>query len=472
LHGLSDAALTSIETTAYRLLAEVGIALHHAGAQEMLQGLGCTVQDGRTRVPGEVVEWALENVTPHREVHDLLGDLAFTFGDGKIRFHNGGGPPFAYDLETGERRPATMQDVAEMTRLLDALPNVDLVIPLFGPQDVPPELLTIASTAETLRNTRKPVGAAAVEKPQEVGYAVEMAAACCGGMEAYQARPNLMISVSPVSPLTFSEDVTAAIIAVVASGTPFDPLPAPCLGATGPITLAGALAQQHAEVLASLVIAAAVRPGAPVSYNSRISPIDLRTAVSTWGGPEVGMTGALAGQLAHRLGLPCDAYGLSTNSSHLDARFAYERLTNALVPALSGVDILSGVGTTDSGMAGGLEIAVIDNEIISLIKHVAAGCRVNEDTLAFDVIRDVVLGDGVFLAEAHTVRHMRQGVLWMSDLDAQAAAAGAAEEDVGARARARARHILQTHQVIPLPDDVSRQLDEIVDRARRELVED
>ena len=472
LRGLSDKALESIERTAYRLLAEVGIALNHAGAQEMLHGLGCRVADGRTSIPTDVVDWALDNVTPHRQVYDRQGDLAFTFGDGDIRFHNGGGPPFAYDLETGERRPATMQDVAEMTRLLDALPNVDVVVPLFGPQDVPAELLTIASTAETLRNTRKPVSAAAVEKPHEVGYAVEMAAACCGGTEAYRERPTMMISVSPVSPLTFTEDVTAAIIAVVDSGTPFHPLPAPCLGATGPITMAGSLVQQHAEVLASLVIAAGTRAGAPVAYSSRISPIDLRTAVSSWGGPEVGMTGAFAGQLAHRIGLACDSYGLSTSSTQLDARFAYERFTNAFVPALAGVDILSGVGTTDSGLAGGFEIAVIDNEIISMIKRVAAGCRVNDDTLAFDVMRDVVLGDGVFLAEEHTVRHMRQGALWMSDIGAQPAAAEPASDDVVVRARARAAHILRTHEISPLPEDVSSHLDEVMDRARRDLVGD
>jgi trimethylamine--corrinoid protein Co-methyltransferase len=472
LHGLPDEALESIERTAYRLLAEVGIALNHAEAKEMLHGLGCSIWDGRTTIPADVVDWALDNVIPHREVFNLQGDPAFTFGDGEIRFHNGGGPPFVYDLESGERRPATMRDVAEMTRLLDALPNVDVVIPLFGPQDVPPELLTVASTAETFRNTRKPVSSAAVEKPHEVAYAVEMAAACCGGMEAYRERPNLMISVSPVSPLTFSEDVTAALMAIVASGTPFHPLPAPCLGATGPITMAGSLAQQHAEVLASLVIAAATRPGAPVAYSSRISPIDLRTAVSSWGGPEVGMTGAFAGQLAHRLGLPCDSYGLSTSSTQLDAQFAYERLTNAFVPALAGVDILSGVGTTDSGLAGGFEIAVIDNEIISLIKRVAAGCPVNDDTLAFDVMRSVVLGDGVFLAEGHTVTHMRKGALWMSEIGAQPSAAGPAGDNVVVRARARATHILETHQVTPLPDDVSRHLDEITDRARRELVGD
>jgi len=76
-------------------------------------------------------------------------------------------------------------------------------------------------------------------------------------------------------------------MAVARSGAPFHSLPAPTLGGTGPVTMAGALAQQHAEVLASFVIAAAARPGAPVVYCSRISSIDLRTAVSSWGMPEV-----------------------------------------------------------------------------------------------------------------------------------------------------------------------------------------
>ncbi|MFC2036549.1 trimethylamine methyltransferase family protein [Chloroflexota bacterium] len=238
-----------------------------------------------------------------------------------------------------------------------------------------------------------------------------MAAACCGGMAAFRRRPTMYLSVSPVSPLIFTEDVTGAIMAVAQSGAPFLPLPAPSLGATGPVTMAGALAQQHAETLASYVIAATARPGVPVMYCSRISAIDPRTAVSSWGGPEVGMTGAAAAQLAHRLGLPCDSYGLATGSPWLDPQFAYERMANALVPALAGVDILSGVGSTENVMIAGLEIAVMDDEIISLIKRIVAGCEVNEATLAFDVMKEVIPRDGIFLGEMHTVRQMRKGAL-------------------------------------------------------------
>jgi trimethylamine--corrinoid protein Co-methyltransferase len=461
-----EEALHQIEETAHRLLEKVGIALEHEKAREMLRGLGCRPEQGRVHIPRDVVEWALENITADRECCRRDGTLAYVLGDGQVRFHNGGGQPDTLDLDTGKRRRATLQDVADVTRLLDALPNVDHITPLFGPQDVPPGLMFLSSTAAMLRNTNKPVSAAAVDRPHDVPYLVEMAAACCGGLEAFRRQPNMSISVSPVSPLRFPADIAAAIMAVAESGAPFHSLPAPSLGATGPLTMAGALAQQHAEVLASFVLAAAARPGVPVVYCSRISPIDLRTAISVWGGPEVGMTGAGAAQLAHRLGLPCDSYGLATTSPGLDPQFAYERLANALVPALSGVDMLSGVGM-GGGIVGGFEIAVIDDEIVSLVKHIVSGFEVNEATLAYDVMEEVIPRDGVFLGEMHTVRQMRRGALWTPALSVRKVDS---DENVVERARVQAREILASHEVEPLPEDVNREMDEILDRARRELV--
>jgi trimethylamine--corrinoid protein Co-methyltransferase len=126
--------------------------------------------------------------------------------------------------------------------VLDALPNVDLIIPLLGPQDVPPEQLAVAATGEMLRNMRKPVWATPIDQPEEVAYIVEMAAACCGGLPVFLERPTMGLCVSPVSPLTFTDKVAGAIVAVAESGAPFLPLPAPTLGATGPVTMAGALA--------------------------------------------------------------------------------------------------------------------------------------------------------------------------------------------------------------------------------------
>ena len=116
-------------------------------------------------------------------------------------------------------------------------------------------------------------------------------------------------------------------------------------------------------------------------------------------------------------------------------------------------------------------MAVIDDEIIGLMKQIARGCTVTEETLAFDVMKEVIARDGVFLGERHTVRQMRRGAPWVPGISEMP---GSAEERMGvvARARARAQEIQRTHQVEPLPEDVQQHLDEIVERARRELLKE
>lgn len=468
---LSEIDLKQIEETAYRLLSEVGILLEHKDAVEMLDGIGCRIEGGRVQIPFQVVEWMLKNVRPQRQVYNQDGSVAFQLGDGKLRFHNGGGPPFIYDLANGKRRSAVLSDIADISRLLDFLPHINLITPLFGPQDVPDEMLAVASTYAMLTNTNKPISSAAIEKAEHVSYIVELAAACRGGIEAFKKHPCMSISVSPISPLHFSHDVTAAIIAVARSGAPFHSLPAPSLGGTAPITMAAALAQQHAEVLASFVIAAAAQPKVLVSYCSRINPIDMRTAVSNWGGPEVGVSGACAAQLAHRIGMACDSYGFSSSVSIVDAQFAYERFSNAFIPALAGVDILSGVGTADSGMVGAHEIAVLDNEMIGMMKHTIEGVDVNEETLAFDLIKNVIANDQMFLAEEHTIKYMHLGAVWMSKIaNRSQPQEGEVVEGILAGARAQAREILDSHNPEPLSETVQAELDDILKRASRNLV--
>ncbi|MGD2145345.1 MAG: trimethylamine methyltransferase family protein [Anaerolineae bacterium] len=462
---LSEDGLSGIQSTAHRLLDQVGIRLDHPEARELLGGLGCRVNHQRVTIPGGTVAWALENVTPQDRLYNRDGTPGPVFDRRQLRAHNGGGQPLILDLSIGKRRPATLSDLIRVTRLLDALPNVDQVTPLFGASDVPLDLLYVASTDAMLRNTSKPISSTAIERPDDVPYLVEMAAACCGGTDAFRRRPTMSISVSPVSPLTFTRAVTGAIMAVARSGAPLHPLPSPTLAATGPITLAGALAQQHAENLASFLIAAAARPGVPVMYCSRISPIDLRTAVCSWGGPEVGMAGACAAQIAHRLGFPCDTYGLASAVASLDAQCAYERLANALVPALGGADILSGVGLI-GGLAGSLEAAVIDDEMIGLIKHVMKGCRVDDDTLAFEVMSRVISTDATFLSEEHTVRHTRAGAIWTGSLGPGSLPDDGNPGDIVTRASARVEEILGTHEVEPLRENVSQQLDDIREAAR------
>jgi trimethylamine:corrinoid methyltransferase-like protein len=471
LRVLTEQECDQIEETTFRLLEEVGIRLQHPLATEMLRAQSCRVQGDRVLIPREVVAWSLANVDRSAVFRSADGGNEVVLGQGRFLTHNGGSVPNFEDIETGKHRPAKLQDLIDGTRVLDALPNIDVVIPLVGPQDVPEALMTIASFEAMLHHTSKPIGGAAVENPTDVRYMIELASACCGGKEAFRARPTIPILASPISPLTFTEKLTSAILAIVDGGATFFPLPAPTMGASGPITMAGVLAQQHAEVLASIVITAAAQPGACVVYCSRINPIDMRTGVSWWGGPDMGMAGACATQLAHRSGLKSDVYGLCTSAARLDPRFAYEKLTNALTPALAGADILSGAGTMDSGMTATLTGAVLDNEILSLIHHIMRGYEVNEETLAFEVMKKVILNDDIFLGQYHTVKHLRDGTIWFpeinervieTDIDPRVSLATSASEQV--------HELLKTPEKEALPESVCRNLEEIMEQARSELV--
>lgn len=465
---LSDEQLDKIEETAHQLLEDVGIVLDHSRATEMLHGLGCRVENGRVLIPPDVVHWALANIAPATTYRSVDGSREVKLGDGVVRTHTSAELPYVLDYQTGKRRCATLQDMKDAARVLDALPNVDVILPFLGPQDVPPKLIKIAAFECLLRNTKKPVTGAA-ERPEDVHYMLALAAACCGE-EEFRRRPTISLGGNAVSPLRFTNEGTGVILAAAEAGVNMDILASPSMGATGPITMAGILALQHAEILAGFVIAAAARPGVAVRYGSRLCPINLRTATTTWGNPEMGTSGACAVQLAHRLGLPCDSYGFSTSSSKLDPQFAYEKLANALIPALAGVDMLSGVGSTEDLLTGSLEGAVIDDEMISLVRHITRGYDVSDETLAFDVMRDVILSGDVFLGQLHTVQQMRKGAIWIPSIsEREVGMSDNPEVGVLANARARVHQILATHEVEPLADSVSRQLDEIVAEARRHL---
>jgi len=62
-----------------------------------------------------------------------------------------------YDLHTGERRKAVLDDVVQGVRLVDALPNLDFVMSMFLPFDVPEETYERHQMTVMLRESTKPI---------------------------------------------------------------------------------------------------------------------------------------------------------------------------------------------------------------------------------------------------------------------------------------------------------------------------
>ena len=463
---LADTALEAIHQATLRILSEVGLVLSQAEALDILAGAGASVRDGRVLLPSALVERTVAGCPCQVSIRGRNGRAA-VLGDGSLHWHNLGGARDLYEPRQGQRRPATLQDVRDSARLLDALDSATTVVPFCTPQDVPGPLMSLAMYRHTLPHTTKPIQGPGVQTATEARLAAHMAAVIGPPAEV------LTLSVSPISPLTFSNDLVSAILETAHLGIPFAPLPCPTAGATAPLSLAGALAQQNAEVLASVVLAQLVRPGLPIIYCGRLAMMEPRTGASVWGGVELGLVSAATVQLAHRYGLPVNVYGLSTNAHTLDIQDGYERALNAALPALAGADELSGIGEMAAGVMGSYAQMVCDDEIAATIRRLRRGFAVDDDALAVEVIARAMDGSRNFLSEKHTVRYLRAGEVLFTRLAERQdwhEWDRAGREDMAGRAQAEAEHLLAEHEVPPLSDDQERELDEIMAAAHRELV--
>ncbi len=466
LSALTDEEVEGIHQATLRILSEVGVLLTHSEAREMLTSAGATIRDDCVLFPPDLVEEAVARCPDRVKIHGRDPERVAVLGDGILYWHNLGGARDVYEPRTGQRRPATVQDVRDSTRVLDALEGVTSVTPFFTPQDVPGPMMSLAMYRHTLPCTTKPVQGPGVQTAVEVDYAVRMAAVIGPPAEV------LTLGISPVSPLTFPDDVVASIMATARHGVPLGPLPCPIAGATAPLSLAGSLAQQNAEVLASVVLAQLVRPGLPIVYCGRLAMMEPRSGLSVWGGVELGLASAATVQIAHRYGLPVNVYGLATNAHVLEIQSGYERALNAAIPALAGADELSGIGEIAAGVMGSLAQMVCDNEIVASVRRLRRGFIVDEDALAVDVIATVMASTRNFLEQRHTVRYLRAGEVMYTKL---AERRGWDEWDqdgrtgMAERAQVEAERLLAEHEVPPLTEHQEGELDAIMQAAEREL---
>ena len=463
---LGETDIESIHQATLRILGEIGVILNHTGARQALMDLGASIKHDRLLLPPALVEDCLANC-PSQVSLSGRGAKTSILGDGTLHFHNLGGARDSYDPNTNQKRYATLQDLRDATRLLDALDHCTSITPFYTPIDVPGELMSIAMYREAIPHTTKPLHGPGVQTQEEVRVAVHLAEVIG------DPSKMLTLSVSPVSPLTFPDHEVDAIFEITRQGIPFGPLPCPTGGTTAPCSISGAIAQQNAEVLASLVLAQIIRPGLPVFYCGRLAMMEPRTGISVWGGPELGLASAGTVQIGHRYGLPVNVYGFSTNSLLTDVQNGFERALNAAVPALAGADELSGIGEMEAGVMGSFAQMVLDNEFAGSIQRLRKGFSADEDALAVDVLAEVMSGNRNFLAERHTVRYLRAGEISISKLAERSpweAWDKGGRRSMLERAQAEADKLLGLSQVPPLEQTQNQELDRIMEAAAKQLV--
>ncbi len=393
---ISDAQVREIHYATLEILSQTGVKMGDPQGRELLLEAGAWESNGRIKIPENIVNDALAKAPSRIPMHNRLGELTMPLELGKVFFGPGSDTTFTLDLETGERRRAVAQDVEDIARLGDALNNIDFIMSMGSPSDVPIDDLYIHSFIRMMRGSVKPnVYTAQNRKDMEDIYRI--AAAVMGGEQALREKPILLHYAEPISPLYIIEESLQKHIFCAEKGIPAAYIPSTNTGGGGPITVAGAVALGNAECLLGLIISQLVRPGTPFLYGMNTAALDMKTTIVSYGSPDWSLGMGAWAELARFYNLPVWGYGGATDSKVVDAQAGLEATFSIMNAFLSRITLVHDVAYIEYGSTSSMEMLVIADEIIRMTRFTMEGLLVNKNTLALDVIARAEPGSGLLL---------------------------------------------------------------------------
>lgn len=463
---LSSADLDLIHDTSMKLLANVGVEFYEEEAIAVFQKHGVKTDGRNVYLSEDQVMKAVAAAPPQFTVRARNSDKNVTIGSGEPIFAPAYGAPFVVDPLNGRRRPS-LEDYHNLVRLAHALPNQDLSGHLLvQPVDVPEHLAHLHMLHASMTHSDKPfIGSA--EGVTGARHTLEMSSILFDEpAESLAERPVTVALISSISPLHYSYEMTAPLMEYARWRQPILIATVVMAGATGPITLAGLLAQQNAEILAGLTLAQLISPGTPVIYGSTSTIMDMRTGALAIGSPELSLTVVATAQMARYYELPCRSGGALTDAHTTDAQAGFESMFSLLTAVNSGVDfILHAAGILSSFLGFSYEKFVLDDEMCGMVRRFRRGLAVDRETLAYDVMANVGPG-GNFLKERHTVDRCRHE-FWQPAVcyrDGMEVWLMSGQPDITERARQRWQVLLAEHEDPPLDPTTARQLQAYVEK--------
>ncbi len=458
---LTQPEMEQIHRTVLDVMEQIGFADAIPSMVELVTAAGgWTDDEGRLHYPRALVEDVIARaprsfVLPGQDPsHDL------EIGGGRVHLGTGGAAPLIVDFETGLHRPTTTVDLYDIARLVDTLENIHFYWRSIVARDMPTwDANDLNTVYACMQGTTKHI-TGSFNNGASVRNAVAMLDMRLGGEGEFRKRPFCsMACTHVVPPLRFAKDSCEAMEAAVRAGMPVGIVSAPQAGATSPVTLAGTIVQSMAECLGGLVFCFLIDPDCRAHLGTWPFLSDLRTGAMSAGSAENGLIVAGCAQMAGFYDLPGSVAAGMTDSKLPDAQSGAEKASTALMAANAGSSLVcEAAGMQASLMATAFEAYVIDDDMLAAVQRTVRGIEVTDETLAFDMIRDVVQGDGHFLSHPETRRRMRSDFVYPAIGDR--GSPGAWEEggsmDARERARRRVRETLGTHY----PDHVGMDVDD------------
>ncbi len=423
---------------------------------------GSLTESGRLLFPSALVEEAIAGIRRDVTLYSRRDDYNLDVSGARVHTGTGGAAPRILDMQTDTYRETTIRDLFDIARIVDLQEHIHFLSrPVVGTDAPDPLALDINTLYACLAGTSKHV-CISVTLPENVKTIADICYLVAGSEQEFRDRPFLTIMATHVvPPMRFATESCEIVEQAVLNGIPVQLISAGQMGATSPVTLAGSLVQAVAESLAGVTFAWLVDPDASIIFAPKPLVSDLGTGALCGGSGEQAVLMASAAQMGRHYGLPVSSIAGYSDSKVHDAQAGYEKNLSVTLAAHAGCNIIShACGTIASMLGCSLESFIIDNDMLGGVIRSVHGVEISRETIAADVIRDVVTGDGHYLGHPQTLERMETDYVYplIADRQTPDGWAESGSLDMLERARARAQEILADHHPVYIAPELDAKL--------------
>ena len=469
---LTESEKEQVHHEALRILDEAGVHFYSDKALKMLESNGARVDWDKhiAHISSGLVEQALKTTPKSFVLGARNPKYDYPLPSPVSRYALDGTAAFAQDFETGEHRYGTARDDEHGLRIFQEMDMGVMAWPPVSAEDKPAYSRPLHEWALMMKFCSKH-GQHELHNVEQAPFFAEALIAVLGSEEAVRSRHAYSLIYCPVSPLIHDGPMMDAYFEMGSLDVPIMVLPMPVPGMTGPASLFSNICLANAEALSSIVAFQLAHPGRPMIYSSSTGVTDMHSGAYLAGTPEMGLMSAALVGMGRYYDLPSTSAGCVADAHQTGAEAVLEKVISSIPAVLAGSDILVGFGEIESDQLLVLEQIVVDNEIAHFCERIFRGVDSGPESILTDDVVDVGPG-GNFLARKSTRKFARGDEVQFTNLVDRHTLdhwLQLGKPSMYSNARKRVQEILAQPVQDALPSATLQKLDEILDRADREL---
>lgn len=407
---LSHDEIEMVHEKSLELIETIGMKISGENIQSIMMSKGIEFDENDiAKIPRKFILDALETVPKEITLYNRFGEEQMVLNSqNRVYWGTHSDQLEIVDPYTNKSRLFKKADTKMMCKVADYLPNIDFVLTVGLSSDIKPEVQSLTSFIETLKNFSKVINFS-TNDVDTIQTIVDISAKVAGGLDKLQEKPFIFNYCEPIPPLTHPFESTEKLRLSAINKIPVVYMPYCMMGGTSPLSRATTLVQCNAEVLVGILITQLFQEGAPFIYGAMPSIFDMKTTIGSYAAPEFHLMIAAASEMSNFYNIPFYGTGPCSDARTVDIQSCTESSYQVLSTMLSKANIIHDVGVLDHCNSVSPVMVVVANELINSYNSYMKGVDITEDTVKLELIQGVGQG-GHHLNERHTLRNFKKEV--------------------------------------------------------------